>query len=565
MAMSAEQSPNILQKGTPLSNDPSRLSILSYNLLAPIYVRPIDSRTGKVQEFAAFAWAEPAEEVLEWNMRMPKLVEELKTSQADVICLQEIQFEKNKNNDKFELPLYLQQLEGYDYRIGAESSLKEIADRNKRVLNNEVAVGNAILWKTNRLEPIINLNENSSSSIKDANTRVAMCFKGLQGGGLDHLDKISIISVHLDATSEEQRIKQLSKALEIGRHLGTRNIIIAGDMNTECLPGSCVVEMINNHNVVKGYVTMSEQQQDAPACEGGVGAEEQTIVKQDLFSTEEPTKEQIIEECISAYRLDKNEIVKDEMIQQWNLLRTQAKEIPMKYRIPNLKRVLTGETRAAHDHGTLSEGEEKPSFKSWKLDHILYNHDFLTCVERWSTLEHDLESSNIGLPNKKCPSDHLPIAAIFNINHCNKTSLNDDEINDLVNRWKLLLLQFQKEKDNMSQQYDNDLLILENEHLAKQQQQAEEEAGTSDTQGNTSEALSTTTTKKKKTKKVKPSDEMVLLLRRKREALKTLSQTQEQSRLNEVTLLNDLELDVAEKMELFGLKLPSSMMNNSKK
>ena len=39
----------------------------SYNILAPVYVRPLDQRTGKVQPYAAFEWAEPAEEVLEWE------------------------------------------------------------------------------------------------------------------------------------------------------------------------------------------------------------------------------------------------------------------------------------------------------------------------------------------------------------------------------------------------------------------------------------------------------------------------------------------------------------------
>lgn len=31
--------------------------VLSYNLLAPAFVRPVDLRTGEIQPFAAFQWA----------------------------------------------------------------------------------------------------------------------------------------------------------------------------------------------------------------------------------------------------------------------------------------------------------------------------------------------------------------------------------------------------------------------------------------------------------------------------------------------------------------------------
>ena len=66
--------PTAVPKGTAFDPESARLSVLSYNLLAPIYVRPIDRRTGAVQAFAAFAWAEPAAEVLEWGVRWPRLL-----------------------------------------------------------------------------------------------------------------------------------------------------------------------------------------------------------------------------------------------------------------------------------------------------------------------------------------------------------------------------------------------------------------------------------------------------------------------------------------------------------
>ena len=36
-------------KGTPLDSNPAHFSVVSYNLLAPLYVRPLDTRTGRVQ------------------------------------------------------------------------------------------------------------------------------------------------------------------------------------------------------------------------------------------------------------------------------------------------------------------------------------------------------------------------------------------------------------------------------------------------------------------------------------------------------------------------------------
>ena len=77
----------------------AQLSVLSYNTLAPLYVRPIDKRTGKVQDFAAFEWAEPAAEVLAWESRAPRLLAEIEQSKADVIALQELQFERAAPTD----------------------------------------------------------------------------------------------------------------------------------------------------------------------------------------------------------------------------------------------------------------------------------------------------------------------------------------------------------------------------------------------------------------------------------------------------------------------------------
>jgi hypothetical protein len=127
----APAAPAALPKGSPLDADPSLLSVLSYNLLAPIYVRPIDTRTGGVQAFAAFEWAEPAGEVLAFDARWPRMLAEIEAAAADVVCLQEVQFEER--GGEFVLPGWLRPMAAeaggsYVARIPAQPELTEMAE-----------------------------------------------------------------------------------------------------------------------------------------------------------------------------------------------------------------------------------------------------------------------------------------------------------------------------------------------------------------------------------------------------------------------------------------------------
>ena len=114
------------------------------------------------QEFAAFEWAEPASEVLDWDMRRPRILEELKRSRADVICLQEVEFEISwvkgddlwaAAEDTYCLPAWLE-LEGYAWQIPCQSDLAQIGERNERVLRKKQPIGNAILFRTDRLQHV---------------------------------------------------------------------------------------------------------------------------------------------------------------------------------------------------------------------------------------------------------------------------------------------------------------------------------------------------------------------------------------------------------------------------
>jgi hypothetical protein len=249
----------MLNKGDPLNGDPALLSVMSYNLLAPLYVRPVDERTGKVQAFAAFEWAEPAEEVLAWDKRRPRLRQELEQGNADVICLQEVQFETEEEPGAdgkvvHILPKWLQ-LEGYDTVIPSQGSLEQLAQRNERVLKTRSAIGNAILYRVDRLERCDNAGastgddssnqgkkkkKNGEGGSGNTTTRVIVCVKGKKGSALEAdevagkgIDKVVIAALHLDATNEEKRVSQLDKCLDLARGHGTRDCVLTGDLNTE--------------------------------------------------------------------------------------------------------------------------------------------------------------------------------------------------------------------------------------------------------------------------------------------------------------------------------------------
>lgn len=68
------------------TNAPASLSVLTYNVLADVYVRVPG------QPWNAFAHA--TEQELQHTNRLPKIQQQLLQCAADVICLQEIQFEE---------------------------------------------------------------------------------------------------------------------------------------------------------------------------------------------------------------------------------------------------------------------------------------------------------------------------------------------------------------------------------------------------------------------------------------------------------------------------------------
>ena len=360
----------LLAKGTPFP--PTAFSVVSYNLLAPLYVRPLDARTGGVQAFAAFQWAEPADEVLAWDVRRPRLLKELESCGADVICLQEVQFDSG-DDGSFSLPEWLR-LPDYMFRVPPAKELAQIADRNKRVLGSRSAIGNAVLYRTDRLALI----EQSGPGSKDQLTGVGVCVRGKAGTPLAALGPTAVLSVHLDATSEEKRVKQLTKYLERARQLGTREVILAGDLNTEVLPGSCVEAFVAGGQeptdeelarecasalrlTSEGDGDGSEEGEEA-AAGGGEAAATANGASGEASGDGEVEAEGEGEgeggEAASAPTA--------KQLAEWRELRAAAVAASAAQRIA-LARVPTGATRAAWPHG-----QQGPPCGAWRLDHLLY-------------------------------------------------------------------------------------------------------------------------------------------------------------------------------------------------
>ena len=226
------------------------------------------------------------------------------------MCLQEVQFDFNdENSNSFTLPKWLRNLEGYTVCLPGEKYLQQIADRNERVLANRVAIGCAVLFRSDRL-----VFAEVPDKGEDPNTLVSACLMGHPDSEIHDLGPTAFFSVHLDAQSEEKRVEQMKKCLEKARGLHTRDAVFAGDMNTECLPGSCI----------RAY-----------------------------FSSESPSADDMARECASALRISgEDEEENDagvntvteltaEHMEKWKLLWDKAAQAPQEHRM-DLQRVPIG-------------------------------------------------------------------------------------------------------------------------------------------------------------------------------------------------------------------------------
>ena len=504
--------------GTRLvSSSSDIISISSFNLLAPLYVRPIDQRTGEIQPFAAFEWVKD-DDLLRNETRLPRLLTCLENCGTDFICVQELQLERGScenlgscsdKRQPFVLPSWIKPLlSKYQIILPSQQQLDKIAERNRRVLLADVAVTNAIFYKTNVWVPVSCNKQSGGGDDDHTNTCITEAFRSLDS---DDDASIVISSIHLDASREEKRCAQIQRCLGqtasfSSYHPYTLPLIIAGDYNCELSIGSCVSAFLANN---------SDDNSGTPS------KEEDKEMKTEM-------EEHKLRECSAALRIPPTSVTPDHL-KQWHSLYDDVEN----YVYDNcwsLKRAKTGPTRMALDHNESNDSSAQSaelSLKPWKLDHFVYTSNTLEAIKYWSTLEDDAESSKTGLPNELVPTDHLPLAAMFKIHP--HPQLDDGLRKKLLTSLDELEVKQNADTRTTNAAIDREKIDLE-EKLELQEQGVVEE---------------------KPKRKKKPHPDMIQHIRQSRALKKQLKQTQTKERqqfVNGRCVLERMELQHALQM-----------------
>jgi endonuclease/exonuclease/phosphatase family metal-dependent hydrolase len=381
---------------------------------------------------------------------------------------------------------------GYKAFLPEQEYLEKIAARNVRVLGADAAVTCAILVKTSKDWDIVEL---SGTTSKDSTNYVSVC---LQHSTNESMDPLVVTSVHLDAKSEKKRIHQLAKCFGRARNLldfasskktiAPLTAILAGDMNAEFVRGSCMSAILQD------------------------------------YDNDRPTKAQMQQACTEALRLVDESTPTDKQMKEWKQLQSEAQVVVQDHCL-SLNRVDTGATRAAYSHDGLKNME------IWKLDHILYSSDCLTPVNKWSTLECDEVSCAMGLPNHTCPSDHLPIASVFDIRPANPLGASKRE--SALNRFDQLVKAQKKTLDDLKNEMETKKQVI--------MKQLAPSATIGSQQSESSVEPLSKKARRKKQKKEPPPKEIIAVVREARGRIKQLKNDQVSERDQLVQQFNNLE------------------------
>lgn len=290
-------------------------------------------------------------------------------------------------------------------------------------------------------------------------------------------------------------------------------MLIAGDLNTELKTGSCVAAT--------------------------------------LTDSATPTPEEVVSECASNLRLEEDASPSKEQLQAYEELMNMASTLSQTYRIP-LNRVDTGPTRSSFEHGKKC-GPCVP----WKLDHIFYNGKFLRLQSFWEALEKDPDAVASGLPNRWCPSDHIPVGASFE--QVLMTPLTDAEKENLrckvenlqqsqlqrVQAWRI---ECEAERDRIEQEEIAQKKGYDTQHLLQSSVVSLPDPPPS------SESFSKKKQKKKDgkggkgKKKGRPSERVVEFIRESRGKLKLLQAELSADREAFIMQMNEFEVDFVEEL-----------------
>lgn len=220
------------------------LSLVSFNILADCYVRV------EGQPWNAFTHCTDAH--LAWEHRRPRILELLRATAADVICLQEVMAERRAppggGSAEWCLPAWTDELCGY---TGVLQGLKQQewtknAERNLRVCGREVPTGVATFFKTSRWEEAAPSKHGSGSG-----TVVFLRCRDAPGDGAAALE-VAVGNIHLvgDPEKFEAHVKALSSLRKnMGNKFPLR--VICGDFNGEIGPESEVSKWVAQEGLIE--------------------------------------------------------------------------------------------------------------------------------------------------------------------------------------------------------------------------------------------------------------------------------------------------------------------------
>lgn len=233
----------VLTRGAPFTGTGAarpgyvEFSVLSLNLLADVFVRV------EGQPWNAFAHCQ--DEDLPWESRLPRILELLRTSAADIVCLQEISCELRESPgggaDEWMLPAWLDELHGYKAVLQGfkPKEWEKQAERNRKVCGKKVPTGLATLYRTSRFEEFAAAKHGSGSGLAVF----------LAARDADSTFEVAVGNTHL--VGDPSKAAEHRKALDgLMKNLGPRgHTVICGDFNGECQEGSPVAEWISENHL----------------------------------------------------------------------------------------------------------------------------------------------------------------------------------------------------------------------------------------------------------------------------------------------------------------------------
>ncbi|KAL3804411.1 hypothetical protein HJC23_011339 [Cyclotella cryptica] len=389
------------------------VSVSSFNLLAPLYIRPIDTRTGNVQPFASFDWiSEQASEcVLGDDIRLPKLLRRLQNCQCDFICVQELQLGRESTDDilddvpkrcvspkqtskrrsrkegfhhsdndfrkyhpsldtnkpPFVLPNWISPLTQtstssdkfvYNVILPEQSELEKIAERNRRVLREDAAVTNAIFYRADKWKPISSEYVNGST--------ITCVMQAFLPCGVKEQSQRNYKQTQCNRECDDQSADPVVIA---SIHLDAKSEEKRVQQLQRCLEQcakvsfSCTIPPIiiaGDYNCelfrgscVNAFLDSALTKESGNCIEDGNGKSQDTLDRH----RGKPNLQEIQEECARALRLPTDSIPTSDQMKIWNELCADVSNFVSDHCLV-LRRIDTGTTRVAfsHDCDMIGEG-----------------------------------------------------------------------------------------------------------------------------------------------------------------------------------------------------------------